>query len=361
MQTLDVALGDRSYPIHIGTALLADPQSWIALRGRTLRLITDAHVAEHYLPRVRAALDLPSSSIKVIPAGEPQKNLQQAEAVLDWLLETRLPRDGCLVALGGGVIGDLVGFCAAIYLRGVDFVQVPTTLLAQVDSSVGGKTGVNHPRGKNMIGAFHQPRLVLADTDTLCTLPRRELLAGLAEVIKYGMLGDRSFLGWIDVHLDRLLALEPEAIARAVCRSCEMKAEIVARDEREGGPRALLNLGHTFAHAIETHAGYGEWLHGEAVGTGLCMAADLSARLGWITLDDARTCIALIERTGLPVRPPAGMNADDFIERMALDKKVAGGKLRLVLLRALGAAVVSADFDRAKLGETLAHFCTLPP
>ena len=264
---------------------------------------------------------------------------------------------GAFGALGGGVIGDLAGFCAAIYQRGVDFVQVPTTLLAQVDSSVGGKTGVNHARGKNMIGAFHQPRLVLADTDTLRTLPRRELLAGLAEVIKYGMLGDRSFLGWIDVHLDRLLALEPEAISRAIRRSCEMKAEIVARDEREGGPRALLNLGHTFAHAIETYAGYGEWLHGEAVGTGLCMAADLSARLGWIRHDDAQACIRLIERSGLPVVPPKGMQPDDFMRLMALDKKVASGQLRLVLLRAIGEAVVTGDFEHARLDETLASFC----
>ncbi|MEQ1440522.1 3-dehydroquinate synthase [Fontimonas sp. SYSU GA230001] len=358
MQTLDVALGDRSYPIHIGAGLLGDPRSWAALRGRALRLVTDSHVAAHYLDPVVRVLGLQTAAVRVIPAGEPQKNLQQVEALLDWLLETRLPRDGCLIALGGGVIGDLVGFCAAIYQRGIDFVQVPTTLLAQVDSSVGGKTGVNHPRGKNMIGAFHQPRLVLADTDTLRSLPRRELLAGLAEVIKYGMLGDRGFLGWIDAHLDRLLALEPEAIAHAIRRSCEMKAEIVARDEREGGPRALLNLGHTFAHAIETHAGYGEWLHGEAVATGLCMAADLSARLGWIGHDDAQSCIALIERCGLPVRPPAGMSPDDFVRNMALDKKVAGGRLRLVLLRALGEAVVTGDFDPAKLAETLDHFCS---
>ncbi|MFP5307013.1 MAG: 3-dehydroquinate synthase, partial [Gammaproteobacteria bacterium] len=276
------------------------------------------------------------------------------------LLETRLARDGCLIALGGGVVGDLVGFCAAVYQRGIDFVQVPTTLLAQVDSSVGGKTGVNHPRGKNMIGAFHQPRMVLTDTDTLKTLPRRELLAGLAEVIKYGMLGDAAFLDWIETRLDALLALDAAASAQAIRRSCEMKAAIVGRDESESGERALLNLGHTFAHAIETHAGYGEWLHGEAVATGLCMAADLSARLGWIAPGDARRCTALIARAGLPVRPPAGMTPDDFLRNMALDKKVAGGRLRLVLLRAVGAAVVTADFGPARLAETLEHFCSTP-
>lgn len=358
MQTLDVELGDRSYPIHIGPALLGQTAWWRGLRNRPLRLITDVHVARHHLAPVREALGLAEQSVKILPAGEQQKNWDQAGWLLDWLLETRLPRDGCLIALGGGVVGDLVGFCAAIYQRGVDFVQVPTTLLAQVDSSVGGKTGVNHPRGKNMIGAFHQPRLVLADTDTLKTLPRRELLAGLAEVIKYGMLGDRAFLDWIDGHLDELLALDVAAIAQAVHHSCRMKADIVARDEREGGPRALLNLGHTFAHAIETHAGYGEWLHGEAVATGLCMAADLSARLGWIPVADAQHCIALITRAGLPASPPAGMTPDDFMRNMALDKKVAGGKLRLVLLRALGDAVVTADFDHAKLVETLEHFCS---
>ncbi len=234
-------------------------------------------------------------------AGESQKSWDSAAEILGWLLQTRLPRDGCLVALGGGVVGDLVGFCAAIYQRGVDFVQVPTTLLSQVDSSVGGKTGINHALGKNMIGAFHQPQLVLADTDTLRTLPKRELLAGLAEVIKYGMLGDVAFLGWIETHLDQLLALDDGAPSRRpILRCCEMKADIVARDEREGGPRALLNLGHTFAHAIETHAGYGEWLHGEAVADlGLCMAADLSARLGWITQADA----ASLHRPDRPQRP----------------------------------------------------------
>ncbi len=358
MQTLTVDLGDRSYPIHIGAGVLADAGLWQHLRTRPLRLITDAHVAAHHLAPLRTLLDLGDDAIRVLPPGETQKSWDNAGGLLDWLLQTRLPRDGLLIALGGGVIGDLAGFCAAIYQRGIDFVQVPTTLLAQVDSSVGGKTGINHALGKNMVGAFHQPVQVLADTATLATLPRRELLAGIAEVIKYGMLGDRSFLDWIDSQLDALLALDADAIVHAVRRSCEMKAAIVGRDERESGQRALLNLGHTFAHAIETAAGYGEWLHGEAVATGLCMAASMSARLGWIEPADATRCIALIERTGLPVRPPRGMHPDDFLRLMSLDKKVAAGKLRLVLLRAIGDAVVTADFDHAALRATLADYCT---
>jgi 3-dehydroquinate synthase len=357
MHTLNVDLGDRSYPIHIGAGVLVDAALWQDLRTRPLRLVTDANVAAHHLAALRAVLGLGDEGIRVLPPGELQKSWDHAGQLLDWLLQTRLPRDGLLIALGGGVIGDLVGFCAAIYQRGIDFVQVPTTLLAQVDSSVGGKTGVNHPLGKNMIGAFHQPVRVLADTATLATLPRRELLAGVAEVIKYGMLGDRAFLDWLEGRLDALLALDAEAVAYAIRRSCEMKAAIVGRDERESGPRALLNLGHTFAHAIETAAGYGEWLHGEAVATGLCMAASLSARLGWIEQAEAARCVALIERAGLPVRPPAGMQPDDFLRLMALDKKVAAGKLRLVLLRGLGDAIVTADFDHAALRATLADYC----
>lgn len=358
MPTLHVELGQRSYPIHIGAGLLAEAALWQPLLGRALRLVTDEHVATHHLDAVRSQLGLDESSIRVLPAGEAQKSWSVAGSLQDWLLQTRLARDGCLIALGGGVIGDLVGFSAAIYQRGIDFVQVPTTLLSQVDSSVGGKTGVNHPLGKNMIGAFHQPILVLADTDTLKTLPHRELLAGLAEVIKYGMLGDAVFLDWIERHLDSLLALEPTATAEAIHRSCQMKADIVGRDERESHERALLNLGHTFAHAIETHAGYGHWLHGEAVATGLCMAADLSSRLGWIDAADAHRCIALIERSGLPVRPPTGMTPQDFTRNMALDKKVAAGRLRLVLLRTLGRAVVTADFEQVRLMQTLEHFCS---
>ncbi len=358
MPSLDVSLGDRSYPIHIGPGLIADAAQWRAFKHRPLRLITDSNVAPHYLAAVQSALQLTDDAVHVFRAGESQKSWDTAAEILGWLLQTRLPRDGCLIALGGGVVGDLVGFCAAIYQRGVDFVQVPTTLLSQVDSSVGGKTGINHALGKNMIGAFHQPQLVLADTDTLRTLPKRELLAGVAEVIKYGMLGDIAFLGWIESHLDQLLALDEAVVAQTILRCCEMKADIVARDEREGGPRALLNLGHTFAHAIETHAGYGDWLHGEAVATGLCMAADLSARLNWIAQAEAQRCIKLIARSGLPTQPPAGMTPADFRKLMALDKKVASGQLRLVLLRGLGNAVVTGDFAPDALQATLDHYCS---
>ncbi len=277
---------------------------------------------------------------------------------------SRLPRDGILIALGGGVIGDLTGFVASIYQRGVAFVQIPTTLLAQVDSSVGGKTGVNHASGKNLIGAFHQPSAVIADIDTLRTLPARELAAGLAEVIKCGLLGDAALFARLERDLDAVLALDPGSIGEAIERCCALKARIVALDEREsiaGGPRALLNLGHTFGHAVETFTQYQSWLHGEAVGLGLCMAADLSMRLGWITEEDAARCTALIRRAGLPVRPPAGMTAEDFRSLMSRDKKVVAGKLRLVLLRAIGESTTTADFDPAALEATLEHFCSTLP
>ena len=363
MKQLRVSLGERSYPIRIGAGLLADPSAFAEARAREVRVVTDAHVAAQHLQPVLGSLSLGAERALILPAGEAQKTWSSVEAIIDWLLASRFGRDGLLVALGGGVIGDLTGFAAAIYQRGVDFVQVPTTLLAQVDSSVGGKTGINLTRGKNLVGAFHQPRAVIADTQTLRTLPPRELLAGLAEVIKYGMLGDAALFEWLETNLARLLALEPEPLSHAICRSCEIKAGIVARDEREavsGGPRALLNLGHTFGHAIETHTGYTQWLHGEAVATGLCMAADLSLRLGWLGAEEARRCMELISRAGLPVRPPAGMAAGDFRRLMSVDKKVAGGKLRLVLMRSLGEAVLSADFNAAALDASLAHFTGSP-
>lgn len=355
---LKVELGSRSYPIRIGNNLLASDNVWAELAGRKPRLITDDNVAALHLPAVQSALKLSADDVLILPPGESLKTWAQAGAVLDWLLAGRLSRDACLVALGGGVIGDLVGFCASIYQRGIDFVQVPTTLLAQVDSSVGGKTGVNHPLGKNLIGAFHQPIAVVADTGTLATLPKHELLAGLAEVIKYGMLADAVLFEWLEANLDRLLALNPSMLAEAVERCCNIKARIVRADEREtGGSRALLNLGHTFGHAIETWTGYNQWLHGEAVAVGLCMAADLSARHHWIDDVSAERCRRLIERAGLPVRPPAGMTPQDFRGLMGLDKKVKAGKLRLVLLRALGEAILSGDFDDDLLGETLAQAC----
>ncbi len=358
MHTLRIELGERAYPIRIGQGLLARADSFPEAAGRPCRLITDRHVAAHYLEPLRAVLRLETAQCLVLPPGEEQKSWQQAGQVLDWLLDSRLPRDGVVVALGGGVIGDLAGFASAICQRGVDFIQVPTTLLAQVDSAVGGKTAVNHARGKNLIGAFHQPRAVITDLDTLKTLPRRELLAGVAEVIKYGLLGDAVFFHWLEQQLDALLALEPVAVAEAVEHCCMMKAQIVAQDERESGDRALLNLGHTFGHAIEAHAGYGEWLHGEAVAAGLCMAADLSQRHGWLPAADAQRAIALVKRAGLPTRPPRGMAPARFLELMGHDKKVMAGRLRLVLLRALGAAEVTAAFDPAHLQQTLEQFCS---
>ncbi|MDR3417671.1 MAG: 3-dehydroquinate synthase [Nevskia sp.] len=357
-----VELQERAYPIRIGPGLLADGASYKLLRSRLVRVVTDQNVAALYLERVLEALGLTPNEVLVLPAGETQKTWANAERVLDWLLAARLPRDGVLVALGGGVIGDLAGFCAAVYQRGIDFVQIPTTLLAQVDSSVGGKTGVNHARGKNMIGAFHQPQAVIADTDTLRSLPARELAAGLAEVIKCGLLGDAPLFARLERDLDRLLALDAETLAETIERCCALKARIVAADERESlhggaGPRALLNLGHTFGHAVETYTRYETWLHGEAVGLGLCMAADLSARLRWIAEEDAARVVALVQRAGLPVRPPQGITPDHFRGLMAQDKKVAGGRVRLVLLRAIGEAVVTADFDPDALEQTLAHYC----
>ncbi|HKY90596.1 MAG TPA: 3-dehydroquinate synthase [Nevskiaceae bacterium] len=357
---LNVDLGSRGYPIRIGAHLLKDPASYQVVRGRRHLVLTDEHVAAHYRAPLTEALKLGDDAVLVLPAGEMQKSWDQAGHVLDWMLENRLGRDDVLIALGGGVIGDLAGFCAAVYQRGIDFVQIPTTLLAQVDSSVGGKTAVNHPRGKNLIGAFHQPIAVIADTSTLTTLPARELRAGFAEVIKYGLLADSILFGWIEKNLDRILALEPQFVAETVERCCSIKARIVALDEREsvgGGPRALLNFGHTFGHAIETFTGYTEWLHGEAVAAGMCMAADLSHRLGWIKTGDLDRATRLIARIGLPTAPPPGMTPAQFLDLMGLDKKVKAGKLRLVLLRGIGEAVLTTEFDEANLAATLERFC----
>ncbi len=358
MQTLTVELGERSYPIVIGPGLLTDPQSYAGHLGSgRILIITNDQVAPLYLDKLQSALSETDCSSIILPDGEAHKNLETLSLIYDRLLEGRFGRDCTLVALGGGVIGDMCGFAAATYQRGVVFIQVPTTLLAQVDSSVGGKTGVNHPLGKNMIGAFHQPRAVIADTGTLQTLPDQELRAGIAEVIKYGLLGDAEFLLWLENNIDKLLAREDQALAYAILRSCQNKARIVAEDEREGGKRALLNLGHTFGHAIETLLGYGQWLHGEAVGMGMVMAADMSRRLDWISQQDCARALTLIERAGLPTRLPAGLTSDDFLDAMGHDKKVLAGKLRLVLLRALGDATITADFDMAALHATLEHYC----
>lgn len=359
MHSLTVALGDRSYPIHIGAGLLARADLMAAaIRGRQVMVVTNETVAPLYLGRVKALLGDRVVAACVLPDGEQFKDLAHLDRVFTALLEQRFNRDCTLVALGGGVIGDMTGFAAAAYQRGVDFVQVPTTLLAQVDSSVGGKTAVNHPLGKNMIGAFKQPNAVIIDTGVLSTLPDRELRAGLAEVIKYGLIRDLPFLEWLEASMPALVAREPAALAEAIRRSCENKAAVVAADEFEQNDvRALLNLGHTFGHAIETGMGYGAWLHGEAVATGMLMAADLSCRLGWIPATDVARVRALLLAAGLPVLPPA-LSADEFLSHMAVDKKVKDGKLKLVLMKRLGEAVVSgapADLLRATLeqGERL--------
>lgn len=367
IRVLNVELGVRSYPIRIGAGLLHDPASFAFLRGRRPLLLTDEHLAATHLAAVRASLNLQDEHILVLPPGEPQKTWDQAGRVLDWMLQSRLSRDGVLVALGGGVIGDLAGFCAALYQRGIDFVQLPTTLLAQVDSSVGGKTAVNHARGKNLLGAFHQPIAVLADTDTLATLPARELRAGLAEVIKYGPIHDLAFLDWIEANLPALRARDPKALAHAVQRSCEIKSEVVGQDEREAGLRAILNFGHTFGHAIEAGLGYGEWLHGEGVGCGMVMAARLSHRLGLLASDKVERLVRLVEAAGLPVRGPqlkAGhdegceglSNAQRYLQLMRVDKKAEAGEIKFVLVEDAGRAVVRGAPD-ALVAEVIDACC----
>ncbi len=362
MDTVTVELGQRSYPIFIGPGLLGQPDLLTPyLRGRQVLLVSNTTVAPLYLDAARAMFPDAQVVELVLPDGERYKTLETVERIYDTLLQHRFDRRCTLVALGGGVIGDMVGFAAATYQRGVDFIQIPTTLLAQVDSSVGGKTGVNHPLGKNMIGAFHQPRCVVADTDTLNTLDDRQLSAGLAEVIKYGLIRDAHFFHWLEEHIQALLARDPEALTFAIRRSCEDKAEIVAADEREAGIRALLNLGHTFGHAIETATGYSSWLHGEAVGTGMLIAADLSTRLGWLSQADYRRIEALVIEAGLPTRAPADLDPDTFLELMGRDKKVQDGVIRLILLKGIGQAVISDDYDPRLLRETLDAHHALPP
>jgi 3-dehydroquinate synthase len=345
MQTLTVNLGDRSYPIHIGAGLLSQAGLIVPhLAQKRVMVVTNTTVAPLYLAQLTATLQATGVTVAqvVLPDGEAYKNWETLNLIFDALLTDRAERKTTLIALGGGVIGDMTGFAAASYQRGVPFVQIPTTLLSQVDSSVGGKTGINHPLGKNMIGAFYQPKLVLADTDTLKTLPARELSAGLAEVIKYGLIWDAKFLAWLEANMDKLRALDPAAITHAIYRSCEIKAQVVGEDEREGGIRAILNLGHTFGHAIETGMGYGTWLHGEAVAAGMVMAAQTSQRMGWISEADVARTRALIRATGLPdVAPDLGVDA--WLEYMGHDKKVEGGKMRFVLLKKLGEAVITGD------------------
>jgi len=356
-ERVDIALGDRSYPILIGPRLLEDaPLLGTYIPARSLLIVTNETIAPLYLPKLQSALQGRRVATLVLPDGEQHKTLESFSRILDALVAERMNRDAAAVALGGGVIGDMVGFAAACYQRGIDYVQVPTTLLAQVDSSVGGKTGVNHPRGKNMIGAFHQPRCVLADTSTLETLPPREYRAGLAEVVKYGFIRDAAFLQWIEANIEPLLAREDAAVMHAVRRSCEIKADVVGQDEREQGLRAILNLGHTFGHAIETASGYGNWLHGEAVAAGMVMAADMSERLGWLQPAERDRVTQVLTRLGLPVAPPR-IGAQRGRELMGMDKKVLGGRIRLVLLQGLGRAAVVDDYAEQALDATLqAHF-----
>jgi 3-dehydroquinate synthase len=353
VQKLSVDLGERSYPIYIGEGLLRQALIQPYITGRQVCIVTNETVAPLYLGSLQQALSDFQVDTLVLPDGEQYKTLEQLNSIFDCLLESRHNRTTTLVALGGGVVGDMTGFAAACYQRGVNFIQVPTTLLSQVDSSVGGKTGVNHRLGKNMIGAFYQPQCVLIDTTVLGTLPARELSAGLAEVIKYGLICDIEFFNWLEANMASLVAGDQQCLARAIYRSCEIKAEVVAQDERESGIRALLNLGHTFGHAIEAHQGYGNWLHGEAVAAGTLMAADLSRRLGWLSDADLERISAIHEAAGLPVLPPVAMAAEDFLQLMAVDKKVLDGQLRLVLLETLGRGLVTADFAPELLRETL--------
>ncbi|MBK1647749.1 3-dehydroquinate synthase [Rhabdochromatium marinum] len=349
-QRLEINLGARSYPILIGPGLLRDPNGLHPfIRGPQVMVVSNTTVAPLYLDALRAGLSGYQVAERILPDGEAYKELGTWHGIFDALLEQRLARDCTLIALGGGVVGDITGFAAACYQRGVAFIQVPTTLLAQVDSSVGGKTGINHPAGKNMIGAFHQPAAVIADTDTLATLPARELAAGLAEVVKYGLIRDPAFFAWLESRADALLARDAAVLMEAIERSCRNKAEVVEADEREQGQRALLNLGHTFGHAIEAGLGYGEWLHGEAVAAGMVMAAELSRQLGWLEAPSVERIRALLERLGLPVAPPAALASDRLLELMAVDKKVQAGVLRLVLLKGIGTALVTRDLSAAQI------------
>ena len=353
VERLDVDLGERSYPILIGAGLLRAPALLEeCVPARDLLIVTNEVVGPLYLDTLLDGLAARRTAVVALPDGEEFKTLASIERILDALVAERMNRDCAVLALGGGVVGDIAGFAAACYQRGVAYVQIPTTLLAQVDSSVGGKTGVNHPGGKNLIGAFHQPRAVIADIETLQTLPTREYAAGLAEVVKYGLIQDAGFFAWLERNVAELLRRESAALTHTIRRCCEVKAAIVSADEREAGLRAVLNFGHTFGHAIEAASGYGAWLHGEAVAAGMVMAADLSSRLGWLDRDTVERTRGLLERFGLPVAAP-GIGAARARELMGMDKKVERGKLRVVLLQGLGQPVVTADYPEPVLLSVL--------
>ena len=356
MQTLKVELADRSYPIHIGKNLITDASLILPyLKRKHVAIVTNTTVAPLYLNQLSQSLQ--SAGVTVIPIilpdGEAYKNTATLNTIYDVLLQNRCERSTTLIALGGGVIGDLTGYAAATYLRGVPFIQIPTTLLSQVDSSVGGKTGINHPLGKNMIGAFYQPQLVLTDIDTLKTLPAREFSAGMAEVIKYGLIRDADFFDWLEINMASLMRLDEAVLSDAIYRSCQNKADVVAKDEHEQGERALLNLGHTFGHAIENAMGYGVWLHGEAVAAGTMMAADLSQRMGWLTASELARIQHSFKAANLPIAAPK-LGVERYLDLMGLDKKVENGKIRLILQQGIGKSVITSDYDAEKLKETLA-------
>ncbi|MDH2926536.1 3-dehydroquinate synthase [Lonepinella koalarum] len=349
MLTVNVELKERRYPIYIGENLLKDPSVYPLKSGDKVMIVSNETIAPLYLDTVTKTLENIGCKVSnvLLPDGEKYKTLQSLDLIFTALLKENHGRDTTLIALGGGVIGDVAGYAAASYQRGIKFIQIPTTLLAQVDSSVGGKTAVNHPLGKNMIGAFYQPITVIVDTLTLNSLPKREVNAGLAEVIKYGAILDLAFFHWLEQHIDNLVALQQADLQYCISRCCQIKADVVARDETEKGDRALLNLGHTFGHAIETHLGYGNWLHGEAVAVGMMMAAALSEQLGNISKADVGRLEKLLARANLPTISPDTMQPEDYLPHMMRDKKVLAGKLRLVLLKTLGQAYVTTDMDKS--------------
>lgn len=352
--TMQVELGDRSYPIYMGAGNLNKAELLTRhIKAKQVLIVTNETIAPLYLDQVSAHLQQYQLEVVVLPDGEQYKNLATMESIFAALLGKQFSRNATIIALGGGVIGDISGFAAACYQRGIAFIQIPTTLLAQVDSSVGGKTGVNHALGKNMIGAFYQPQCVIIDVNVLQTLDDRQLAAGLAEVIKYGLIRDAGFFSWIESNIESFLARDQAALTYIIEQSCRNKAEIVASDERESGIRAILNLGHTFGHAIETGMGYGRYLHGEAVAIGTCQAADLSRRLGWLNDEDVNRVVALFKKTGLPTEPPADLSAEEFVKLMAVDKKNVDGDIRLILLKKIGEASLPVSVEKSVLLETL--------
>ncbi len=357
MKELRVELKDNSYPIYIGSGLLQQKDILLKhIKSKQVLIVTNTTIAPLYLDTVKTHLSDFQVEVIELPDGEQYKNLEYIAKVFDCLLEKKFSRNATLIALGGGVIGDMGGFAAACYQRGIPFIQIPTTVLAQVDSSVGGKTGVNHPLGKNMIGAFYQPQCVIADMDVLDTLDDRQLIAGIAEIIKYGLIRDLPFFEWLEKNMQLLLARDRQALAYVIEKSCLNKAEIVAEDEFERGVRAILNLGHTFGHAIETGKGYGEYLHGEAVAIGIGYAADLSKRMGWISEADVARILALLKMTGLPVEPPTDMTVEQFIDLMSVDKKNVDGNIRLILLKSIGEATLPISIEQKQLEQTLMHY-----